>query len=184
MNFLKLLPLTLLSLALLFGCAANQNDEATNNNDQNNNPEDVGFNPDNGNVNNTDNGNMNNTDNGNANNTDGDQPRIEVADEATKKITELDDVKSANILVTDQNAFVAVVLDNGAKGEVRAQLKDEISNKVKETDKDIDNVYVSSNPDFVERMNDYANRVNEGDPIEGLFDEFNETVRRVFPDVQ
>ncbi|MEH7014692.1 YhcN/YlaJ family sporulation lipoprotein, partial [Neobacillus niacini] len=45
----------------------------------------------------------------------------------------------------------------------------------------IQNVYVSSNPDFVERMKDYGRRIKQGDPIEGFFDEFNETVRRVFP---
>ena len=109
------------------------------------------------------------------------QTRLEVADEAADQIAELDEVERANVIVTNQNAYVAVVLRDGAKGEVTDRIENNIANQVKATDPDIQNVYVSSNPDFVDRMKDYGERISEGDPIEGLFEEFNEMVRRVFP---
>ncbi|NGY89517.1 hypothetical protein F3K44_01920 [Bacillus megaterium] len=59
-----------------------------------------------------------------------------------------------------------------------------MADQVRATDPDIRDVFVSSNPDFVERMRDYGNRINEGAPVKGLFEEFTETVRRVFPNAR
>ncbi|USK36432.1 YhcN/YlaJ family sporulation lipoprotein (plasmid) [Bacillus sp. F19] len=99
-------------------------------------------------------------------------------------MTAIDDVKRANVIVTDENAYVAVMLSNGAKGEVTNQLEKQIADKVKGTDPDIENVFVSSNPAFFERMNDYAESIANGDPIEGFFEEFNETIRRIPPNAR
>lgn len=60
-------------------------------------------------------------------------------------------------------------------------LKGKISKKVKETDNNINNVFVSANPDFVDRMRNYGDRIQNGEPIEGLFEEFGETINRIFP---
>ncbi|MGV2911482.1 YhcN/YlaJ family sporulation lipoprotein, partial [Bacillus safensis] len=78
--------------------------------------------------------------------------------------------------------FVAVVLEGNKSGDVTDDLKKKISDKVKSTDQQIDNVYVSANPDFVDRMQGYGKRIKSGEPISGFFDEFTETVRRVFPE--
>lgn len=40
------------------------------------------------------------------------------------------------------------------------------------------------NLDFVKQMNDYGTKIGEGEPVEGFFEEFSDTVRRVFPDSQ
>ncbi|MCJ7988977.1 YhcN/YlaJ family sporulation lipoprotein [Priestia sp. OVS21] len=42
-------------------------------------------------------------------------------------------------------------------------------------------VFVSSDPDFVNRMKGYGNRINEDASRDSLFEDFTETVRRVFP---
>lgn len=118
------------------------------------------------------------------------ESQMEVAEDAADKVNELDEVESATVIVTDRNAYVAVVMNNNADGadgadnadEVSKELEDKIADKVREADVDVDQVYVSLNPDFVERMNDYGNRINEGEPIEGFFEEFGEAVRNVFPD--
>lgn len=110
--------------------------------------------------------------------------RLDVAEDAADRVTELDEVDSATVIVTDNNAYAAVVLgDNHNEDEdLSADVEDKIANKVKEADKDIENVYVSLNPDFVERMTSYRTKINDGEPVEGLFEEFTESVRRVFPD--
>lgn len=167
---------TILSVGFLFGCN-DKKDEAepdpteepseqkAQNNRDNNNLQDVGFQPD---------GVQNNNVNNN-------QTQLELADEAADRIAKLNEVDTANVIVTNRNAYVAVVLKNEANGEVTDRLKKKISNQVKATDKDIRNVYVSSDPDFVNRMEGYGNRINEGSTRNGLFEDFTETVKRVFP---
>ena len=41
---------------------------------------------------------------------------------------------------------------------------------------------MSVNPDFVDRMTDYADKIEAGEPIEGLGEEFSMLVKRIFPD--
>ncbi|MEC1547795.1 YhcN/YlaJ family sporulation lipoprotein [Bacillus rugosus] len=148
------------------------NNGTRNMNDANNNRDNVDNNLTD-NVNNNDNGNNNGNDN----------RKLEVADDAADKITDMKEVKHANVIVAGNQAYVAVVLTNGNK-EVGKDLKKKISDKVRDTDKNMDNVYVSANPDFVDRMQGYGERIQNGDPVAGFFDEFSETVQRIFPQAE
>lgn len=69
-----------------------------------------------------------------------------------------------------------------ARLEERSSKK--ISDQVKSTDQDIQNVYVSSNPEFVERMRGYGDQLQDGRPVRGLFEEFGEMVERIFPNAR
>jgi YhcN/YlaJ family sporulation lipoprotein len=171
----KINTIFILSLIFfLFGCAANNDeDQALNNRDQNE-IQNVRYDNDNRDI--TD--DRNNKNNLNINNRN---QRLEVADEAAERISKLEEVETSNVIVTNRIAYVAVELRDGAKGEVTNKLEEKIADQVRATDSDIQNVYVSTNPDFVKRMTDYTDRINQGDPIEGFFEEFNEMVRRVFP---
>ncbi|QUW22064.1 YhcN/YlaJ family sporulation lipoprotein [Sporosarcina sp. Marseille-Q4063] len=160
-------------------------------------------------------------DNANNDNNNGDT-NLEVAQDAADRITELDGVESATVIVTDQNAYAAVVLDgdttdesgnndnnddtasnenndtdtgtdtdtdtdtnnDNANQELSSDLENKIAEKVKEANDNIENVYVSLNPDFVDRMTDYADKIDQGEPVEGFFEEFSEAVQRVFPDAK
>ncbi|MEK3934819.1 YhcN/YlaJ family sporulation lipoprotein [Sporosarcina sp. FSL W7-1349] len=121
-----------------------------------------------------------------ANTNDGhdNQSRLEVADEAADRVADLEEVDNATVLVTDRNAYVAAVLTNQSEAELTSDLENRIASAVRDADQDIENVYVSVNPDFVERMNEYGTKIDEGQPVEGLFEEFTEAVRRVFPDAR
>lgn len=115
------------------------------------------------------------------------ESRMDLAEEAAAKVNELEEVENATVIVTDQNAYVAVVMSQAGdktdtSDKVSKELEDKIAAKVREADGAIDNVYVSLNPDFVERMTDYGKRINEGEPVEGFFEEFGQAVRNVFPD--
>ena len=170
---------TILSVGFLFGCN-DKKDEAepdpteepseqrAQNARNNNDLRDVGYQPDRDRNDNVDNN----------------QTQLKVADEAANRIAKLDEVDSANVIVTNRNAYVAVVLQDRTKGEVTDRLEKKIADQVRATDSDIQDVFVSSNPDFVERMRDYGNKINEGKPVKGLFEEFTETVRRVFPNTR
>lgn len=114
----------------------------------------------------------------------GNETKLEVAEDAASRVVELDEVDSATVIVTDNNAYAAVVLgdNHNAEEDLTDELEDKIAEKVRGADTDIENVYVSLNPDFVERMTDYRTKINDGEPVEGLFEEFTESVKRVFPD--
>lgn len=184
-KLMMLMMAALVALALV-GCGTNKNND--NNTTENNTVEDGGNNE------NT----QDNVNNGEA--------RLDVAEDAADKVAELEEVDRATVLVTDNNAYVDVVLNNNdgtgtdnnnndndtttdtnnatAEDELSKELEDKVAEKVREVNQDIENVYVSLNPEFVERMNDYQTRINEGEPIEGFFEEFGEAVRNVFPDAR
>lgn len=109
--------------------------------------------------------------------------RIEIADRAAEKITKLKGVDQANVLVTRRNAYVAAVLDNDQQQMTR-DIEDKIANQVRKVDPDIQNVYVSTNPEFVERINGYVNDVQAGRPVTGFFEQLNEIAARLFPNAR
>ncbi|AOC90368.1 YhcN/YlaJ family sporulation lipoprotein [Bacillus sp. L381] len=126
--------------------------------------------------------NMNTVNRHNQNTTDHNNNRnLRVADKAADKVTDLKEVKNATVIVAGNSAYVAVVLTNGQKGAIANHLKQKITDKVKSADKHVRTVYVSANPDFVERMQGYGKRIKNGHPVSGLFDEFGQMVQRVFP---
>ena len=106
-------------------------------------------------------------------------------------------VESATVIVTNHNAYAAVVLKGNATTTTTTNtntntntnpdqvlspdLENKIAEKVREANTNIKNVYVSLNPEFVEHMTGYGERINRGEPVAGFFDEFTETMRRVFP---
>jgi YhcN/YlaJ family sporulation lipoprotein len=109
--------------------------------------------------------------------------RVQIANQAVEKITQLSGVKQANVLVTQRNAYVAAVIDAN-EGKLTSDLENQIAQQVRATDPNIQNVYVSTNPEFVDRVNRYVADVGQGRPISGFFEEFSEMVRRVFPNAR
>lgn len=120
-----------------------------------------------------------------------DKENLELADDASDKIDELEEVDSSTVIITENNAYVAVVLNENSDGTEIAegsdeleQIEEKIGEQVRETNDSVDNVYVSINPDFVSRMNEYRDKVDQGEPVEGLFEEFGELTQRIFPDAK
>jgi hypothetical protein len=182
--------------------------------------------------------------------------RMQMSQNIANHIAAMPEVKSANVLLTDKNAYVAVVLHDNATqtnrgagttgaaplgttgiglpgtrsgvgiggglagtsdgmtggtatgsrdgmmggtatgrtdgmfGTTRTNtsdhgvslhVKDRIARKVMSIQPNVRNVFISANPDFVDRMNGYAQRFRNGQPIRGLILEFNTTVERIFP---
>ncbi|MDO3677095.1 YhcN/YlaJ family sporulation lipoprotein [Paenibacillus ehimensis] len=106
--------------------------------------------------------------------------RINIADTAASKIvSEVPEVQTANVLVTDRTAYVASMLKNNQT--LTQDVENRIAEKVRATDANIQNVYVSVNPDFVGRVNTYIEDVRAGRPVAGFVQGFADLVRRVFP---
>ncbi|MBC6974355.1 YhcN/YlaJ family sporulation lipoprotein [Bacillus sp. Xin] len=171
MKKLKIFPIVFLAMISLFGCAGKQKEEALDNR-ENNGVRNIRYE-----ENNTDLQKVRN----NTNNVTNNETQLHIANKAADRIVELEEIDKANVIVTNRNAYVAVVLRENIKGQITKQLEKKVADQVRATNPDIRNVFVSSNPDFVDRMRDYANKINAGKPVTGLFEEFTETVRRVFP---
>ncbi|HEY9576159.1 MAG TPA: YhcN/YlaJ family sporulation lipoprotein [Pseudobacillus sp.] len=118
------------------------------------------------------------------NNDDNDNNDMEVSDQAESQLERLKEVRAAKVIVTDQTAYAAVMLNDGSQGKLTNQLENKIADEVRKTDRSVQKVYVSANPDFMQRMRGYGDQLNAGHPVTGLFDEFTKTVRRVFPDAR
>lgn len=67
------------------------------------------------------------------------------------------------------------------KDNVSAEIKSKISDVIKKSDPSITNVYVSANPDFVQRVSNYATEVKNGHPIGGMVSELSTMFERIFP---
>jgi YhcN/YlaJ family sporulation lipoprotein len=122
--------------------------------------------------------------------------RMEMSHRLANNIAELKDVKSANVLLTDDSAYVAVVLhgrqtaalrnlgtqsDPATSGAISDYIQNQISDECKIMYPRLRNVYISANPDFVERMSEMAKEGAEGKAIQGYMAEFNAMVQRIFP---
>ena len=107
--------------------------------------------------------------------------RMDVADKAANKVTDLKEVDDATVIVTENNAYVAAELKGGESMKLSRETEKKIGDTVRKTDPDINDVFVSTNPDFIDRMNGYADEINKGNPVSGFVKEFNDTIKRVFP---
>lgn len=124
--------------------------------------------------------------------------RFEVAEEAAERITdEIDEIENVYVLTMGNTAYVAANFDHDDRNrnhtdnrnrnrdgddDISDEMKDRIGEIVRSVDRDIENVYVSTNPDFLDLANNYANDVDRGRPIGGFFDQINEMIERVFPE--
>ncbi|UFU00409.1 YhcN/YlaJ family sporulation lipoprotein [Radiobacillus kanasensis] len=131
----------------------------------------------------TDNTNYNNQavperrldENGNNNN------QYDVSERAAERITrQLQSVDNAYVLTLEENAFVAVEGDKQQNGEERVE--NQIRDLVRATDRNINNVYISMNPDFVDLAKNYTENVRDGEPIAGFFEQFGSMMERIFPE--
>jgi YhcN/YlaJ family sporulation lipoprotein len=106
--------------------------------------------------------------------------RFDIAQTAADRIGRLKGVKSANVLVTKHNAYVAAVVDIPSN-QITRVLEDQMAKEVRATDPSIQHVYVSTNPEFVDRVRQYVDDVRRGRPVTGFFDELNKVIQRIFP---
>ncbi|MCM3746906.1 YhcN/YlaJ family sporulation lipoprotein [Paenibacillus pasadenensis] len=67
--------------------------------------------------------------------------------------------------------------------ELNSQFKAQVADVVRKAMPGVDKVFVSSNPEFVSRMQGYHNDANQGNSIQTYMAEFNAMVDRIFPNV-
>ena len=122
---------------------------------------------------------------GNRQNRSHNNGQYDVSEDIANRVTsEVDEVENAYVLTMGDNAYVACHLNRGTdstENELSDQLEREVTRAVKDSDNSIDNVYVSSNPDFIDLTSNYMRDIDRGEPIEGFVDQFTEMIERLFP---
>ncbi len=202
MKIVKSIAVAGIASMMLMGCGANNNDKdrvADNNNgpldvnydtrntrdwdntrnnltDRNNGTQD-GF----GATNVRDNRDHVGNNDGNDNNMNNDDRRVDVADDIADQVADLKEVDRAYVLTTGNNAYVAVKLADDQNDNLSNDVKNKIADQARKADRNLDNVFVSENPDFFGQMRGYRDELNNGNPVSGFFDQFTDTVQRVFP---
>ncbi|MGE7606107.1 YhcN/YlaJ family sporulation lipoprotein [Peribacillus frigoritolerans] len=171
MNYKAIVSSAMMALVIT-GCATNDNEGAGENLGLNRTHQDNLDNP--MNVGDT-RQNVNNVNNDNGVN------GMRVAEDISNRVEALKEVGNANVIVTENNAYVGAVLKDGGEKDISNDLKERVADAVREADPSVDQVYVSANPDFVQRMDRYANDIENGKPVEGFAEEFRELVTRIFP---
>lgn len=70
---------------------------------------------------------------------------------------------------------------NSSDDNTPAEIKGKIAARVKQFAPNVENVYVSSNPEFVEHAEKYSTDLRSGKPVSGMLDTFSSMVERIFP---
>lgn len=103
------------------------------------------------------------------------------ADKIAKKITNLDEVNSSSVLLAGNTCIVGVDIKENIEGKTTSDLKQKIKDNVKNTDNKVKTVSVTSDPDIFKRISNMSKDVQNGNPISGFADEFEEILRRINP---
>ncbi|MBS4540100.1 YhcN/YlaJ family sporulation lipoprotein [Clostridium sp. D2Q-11] len=96
-------------------------------------------------------------------------------------IVEMEGINDATVVVRDNTAFVGIDAADTTDGEVSDQMRQDIETKVKEEDENITEVYISAEEDLFDRINEIAQNVRQGDPIEDFGDDLEDLIDRLTP---
>lgn len=126
-----------------------------------------------------------------------DNTRLTQSQKTAQRLTKMNEISSATVLLSDQNAYVGVRLnvpqyggqrlmgtpnrDLNGMDSINKGLKEKIARKVKQENPTIKNVYISASPNFLRKFEGYSNQVIQGNPVKSFISQFNEAMRGSFP---
>jgi YhcN/YlaJ family sporulation lipoprotein len=106
------------------------------------------------------------------------------AEAIAAKIRQISDIDRAQVVLTDQNAWVGIRLKGQVEGSLTDEKKTEVSDLVKQEDSSVKTVYVTSDADMVERLESIGTEIASGKPVGGFAAELEEMGRRITPSAQ
>lgn len=103
------------------------------------------------------------------------------ADRIVNEVVQLEEVRSATVVISENTAIVGVNLTNDETGELDREMERRIEEVVRETDREIDNVAVTADPDLFTRIENIAREAGRGRPLSGFGREIEEIFRKIVP---
>ncbi|MDF2590794.1 MAG: putative sporulation lipoprotein YhcN/YlaJ [Clostridia bacterium] len=92
-------------------------------------------------------------------------------------------VRNANVVVSGNTAYVGITLDNTANATNTNNIKSNVAQQVKTSNRNINTVYVSTDAGFINRLRNVVNGIKGGRPISGFTNELNNMVERITPNM-
>lgn len=99
------------------------------------------------------------------------------------KVAAMSEVEKAAVVITGNTALVGVTIEGATEGKLSDQVKKNIETTVKASDKAIDNVVVTADPDLFDRIRIMMSDIAKGKPLSGFAKEINEMINRITPKV-
>lgn len=110
-----------------------------------------------------------------------DPQHVQLASKIANGLVKKGYAKQAFAFVVGDQAYVAINQTGKTNTNVTTQQKDRITAAVKQIDGRIHTVSVTSNPQAFHRFQSFANDVQAGKPVSGLWNNFRAMVQNVFP---
>ncbi|MBM7869441.1 YhcN/YlaJ family sporulation lipoprotein [Clostridium pascui] len=105
----------------------------------------------------------------------------ERAQKVANAVKAVDGIKDATVVITEKRALVGVNIGNNVEGNLTDKIKSSVETKVKATDKEIETVAVSADPDLFTRISKVGQGIQAGKPLSEFGNEIKEIFNRVVP---
>lgn len=103
------------------------------------------------------------------------------AEKIASAVKTVDGVEDATVVITEKRALVGVDIGKNTEGKLTDKIKDSVEAKVKETDKEIQTIGVSADPDLFTRISKVGQGIQGGKPLSEFGSEIEEIFNRVVP---
>ncbi|SFJ07827.1 YhcN/YlaJ family sporulation lipoprotein [Thermoflavimicrobium dichotomicum] len=111
--------------------------------------------------------------------------QVRAADRIVHAVTGLREIRSASAVIMGNRAYVAVALNQRVgNAKLTDNLKKKIADRARDVEPGIKRVYVSANPDFAKQLDQYADEIRAGRPVQGLINRLTDLVNRTFPEAK
>lgn len=107
-----------------------------------------------------------------------------IAEQLSKEATKVKGVKSATVVYTNKTAVVGLDLEANIEAGRTEDIKQEVSNRLKKANNNVETVSVSTDADTVTRIKKIARGVADGRPVSEFAKELSEITRRISPSIR
>ncbi|WP_202076925.1 YhcN/YlaJ family sporulation lipoprotein [Caldalkalibacillus salinus] len=113
----------------------------------------------------------------------GNEPQYIHAHYMEEEIETLDEVEHSVAILQEQDAYISVELSNQVQ-ELNEDVKNRIVSLVRTSDQNVQNIYVSDNPDLGSRFTGLARDIERAEPESSIGESFDQTIRKYFPELK
>lgn len=110
-----------------------------------------------------------------------DEDAMTVAEAVSTEVARLSEIDKATTVVVGDTALIGVSFDTQYQGEMTTRIKDMVADRAKTADARIQNVWVTADPDLLERVQALWDKRDGGSAVADITDEFQEIVNRLMP---
>lgn len=108
-------------------------------------------------------------------------PQSTRAAKIATNVAKLPEVNKATVVVSGNTAIVGIDMKASVQGTHETQVKKKVEKTVRDTDKGIKNVSVTSDPDLYKRIENIAKGIAAGRPLSEFTKQITEILKRITP---